>query len=109
MLRDRLGVKPPLFFTTKHLCTESSRHEGFPWCSVSDDGVEDDEELSHGRSDGDLRGLSGCAQACVEGLDNGVASDGGNGRHIEDSADSCAAAPDRAASAEHAAVTIEGR
>ena len=49
----------------ERLCCGSS---GLPWCLVSQDGVEDDEEFAHAGGDGDFPGPAACDQALEEGL-----------------------------------------
>ena len=56
-----------------------------------------------------LAGLTAPYQALVEGLERGVAADGGQGRHVQRGADAGAAAHDHAAAAEGAAVAVDRR
>ena len=45
---------------------------GLPWFSVSQDGVEDDEKLSHAGGEGLLAGFAGGAEFVVMGGDDRV-------------------------------------
>src|SRR5262245_8163481 len=59
-----------------------------------DDGVDDDQELSHTSSDDDLEGFSVLSQSIGESSDDGIAPPGGNGSHVEHGANGFASAAD---------------
>ena len=90
--------------TSERLCCGSSV---LPWGLALEDGVEDDQELTHGGGDGDLGGLAAGDEARIEGADRGIAADGGEGRHVQGLADAGAAAEDHAPAAEGAAVAVD--
>src|SRR4051794_41759325 len=60
---------PPSLATGERLSWVSS---GLPWFLVSQDGVEDGEELAGDGDEGDHLGLAGGAEAIAEGLEDGV-------------------------------------
>ncbi|ESZ56335.1 hypothetical protein X728_26455 [Mesorhizobium sp. L103C120A0] len=51
---------------------------------VSDDCVEDGEELSHCGNDGDDLWIAGCDEAVPKGFEDGIVPDGNQGSHEED-------------------------
>ena len=75
-----------------------------PWFSVSEDCVEDGEQLSHDGDQGELFRFAGLDQALVEGLERWVVFGGDEGGHVEGGADLGAAAPDGSPAAHPAAV-----
>src|SRR6187200_2297605 len=80
---------------------------GLPWFAVSQDGVEDDEELSHAGDQGLLAGFSGGAELVVMGGDDRVGAAGDQGGHVEGGAHGGSAAGDGAAAAHAAAVAVD--
>ena len=58
-----------------------------PWGFVSEDGVEDGEELSCCGDEGDHFGFSCSNEALMEGFEKRIAAFGGEGSHEEDGAD----------------------
>src|ERR1700722_12963163 len=71
---------------------------------ITDEGVGEDEELSHDRHDGDLGGFSGFDHGLVFGFEFRVASDGVEGGHVESLSGSWAPAADGSLSMGLAAV-----
>ena len=71
---------------------------------ISKDGVENREELAHGRGERDFGRAPGRAKPLVEGGDGWVATNGGNCGHVQDSADGGAAARHYAPAAQRTAV-----
>src|SRR4051812_49710194 len=69
---------------------------GLPWFLVSQDGVEDGEELAGDGDEGDHLGLAGGAEAIAEGLEDGVVTAGHEGCQEQGAADALAAAADHA-------------
>src|SRR3954464_11968626 len=65
----RAPPPPPSLATGERLSWVSS---GLPWFLVSQDGVEDGEELAGDGDEGDHLGLAGGAEAIAEGLEDGV-------------------------------------
>ena len=82
---------------------------GLPWFAVSQDGVEDDEELAHAGDEGLLAGFAGGAELFVVGGDDGIGAAGDQGGHVEGGAHGGAAAGDGAAAAQGAAVAVDRR
>jgi hypothetical protein len=60
-----------------------------PWFFVPEDGVEDGEEFSSDGDESELFRLSGVEEAKIESAQNGIASGGGDGGHIERAAHGC--------------------
>src|SRR5437899_1300287 len=85
----------------------SWRSSGLPWFAVSQDGVEDDEELSHAGDERLLAGFAGGAQLLVVRRDDWVLPAGDEGGHEEGGADRGAAAGDGAAAAQRPAVAVD--
>src|SRR3990170_869579 len=79
-----------------------------PWSTVSEDGVEDGEELTHDGGEGELLGFAGGEQASVEAGQDGVVMGSDEGGHVEHGADLGPAAPGCARAAPGAAVTVYG-
>src|SRR4051812_49460614 len=69
---------------------------GLPWFLVSQDGVEDGEELAGDGDEGDHLGLAGGAEAIAEGLEDGVVTAGDEGCEEQGAAHALAAAADHA-------------
>src|SRR3954467_12608865 len=69
---------------------------GLPWFLVSQDGVEDGEELAGDGDEGDHFGLAGGAEAIAEGLEDGVVTAGDERCGEQGAADPFAAAADHA-------------
>src|SRR5262249_43982940 len=65
-----------------------------PWLIVSDDGIEDGEELAGDRNDGDHLGLSSRDQTVEEGLQKGIVLFGDHCAHEQDAAHGRATSPD---------------
>src|SRR3954464_1442430 len=65
----RAPPPPPSLATGERLSWVSS---GLPWFLVSQDGVEDGEELAGDGDEGDHVGLAGGAEAFAEGFEDGV-------------------------------------
>ena len=72
-------------------------------------GVEDREELAHGRDERDLLGFPRRHEALIEGANHGVSSGSDEGAHGERRAHGGAAAPDEPCAAARAAVAGERR
>lgn len=87
----------------------SCRSSWCPWFLVSEDGVQDDEELSCGGDDGDELGFAGGHEAVAEGLEDGVVAGGDQGAHEQGSADDGSAAADEAPAAPFAGLAGVGR
>src|ERR1700693_2213186 len=85
----------------------SASSSGSPWFTVSQDVVEDDEELSHAGDEGLFAGFAGGSEFLVVGSDERVFPAGDEGGHREAGADRGAAAGDGAAAAQHTAVTVD--
>jgi len=66
-----------------------------------------DEEFAHDGDEGNFVGLTGGAQALVNGLEDGVAARGGEGRHVEGQAHVAATSANGAGAAIGAAVAVE--
>lgn len=81
----------------------------FPGGVVLDQGVEDDEELSHGGDEGGHFGFSLVEESLVEGFERGVVLDGDDGRHEEGFADLGASAAGGSSSSHFSAVAVGGR
>src|SRR3954469_9342376 len=84
---------PPSLATGERLSWVSS---GLPWFLVSQDGVEDGEELAGDGDEGDHLGLAGGAEAIAEGLEDGVVTAGDEGCEEQGAAHALAAAADHA-------------
>src|SRR3954462_15229050 len=69
---------------------------GLPWFLVSQDGVEDGEELAGDGDEGDHLGLAGGAEAIAEGLEDGVVTAGPEGSEEQGAAHALAPAADHA-------------
>src|SRR4051794_41645657 len=69
---------------------------GLPWFLVSQDGVEDGEELAGDGDEGDHLGLAGGDEALAEGLEDGVVTAGDEGCQEQGAAHTLAAAADHA-------------
>src|SRR5437764_9284760 len=67
---------------------------GRPGTAGFEDGIEGDEELSHAGDEDDFEGFTMLSEPIGEGFDDGVISLGGEGRHVENTADGFAAAAD---------------
>ena len=76
---------------------------------VPDHGVEDEEQLAHGRDEGHLTGLAAPAQAGVEVLGDRVVPDGGHGGHVQDLVYGRATDPGAAPAASLPTVPVQGR
>src|SRR5712672_3967247 len=87
----------------------SLKSSGLPWFAVSEDGIEDDDELSHAGGERLLAGFSGGSELDVVGRDDGIGAAGDQGRHKQSSAHGRAAAGDGAAPAHRAAVAVDRR
>src|SRR5258708_39572085 len=77
----------------------SVRSSGLPWFAVSEDGIEDDDELSHAGGERLLAGFSGGTELDVVGRDGGIGAACGQGRDKQSGAHGRAAAGERAAAA----------
>ena len=77
-----------------HKCPCWSRGGWGPFSLTADEGVCEDEKLSHDCHDGDLGGFSGFDHGLVFGFEFRVASDGVEGGHVESLSGSWAAATD---------------
>src|SRR5205085_7775612 len=69
---------------------------GLPWFLVSQDGVEDGEELAGDGDEGDHLGLSGGAEAFAEGFEDGVVAGGDEGCQEQGGAHALATAANHA-------------
>ena len=81
---------------------------GFPRGVVFEHGVEDDEEFSHAGGDRFFGLFAVGAKSFVEVFDSGIATDGGEGGHVEGVADVKSSAADGAGAGLLAAVVVEG-
>src|SRR3954449_9636209 len=84
---------PPSLATGERLSWVSS---GLPWFLVSQDGVEDGEELAGDGDEGDHLGLCGGAEAFAEGLEDGVVTGRDEGGQEQGGAHALASAGDHA-------------
>ena len=82
---------------------------GVPGLACFEEGIDDDQELSHAGGEDDFEGFAMLSQSICEGLDDRVAASGCQSGHVEDGADGFAAAADGAFASVLAAVAIEGR
>ena len=80
---------------------------GLPWFAVSQDGVEDDDELARTGDEGLLAGFAGGSELGVIRGDDRVGAAGDQGGHIEAGMHGDAAAGDGAAGAQRAAVAVD--
>ena len=80
---------------------------GLPWFAVSEDGIEDDDELSHAGGESLFAGFAGGSQLGVVSGDEWIGAAGDQGGHVERGAHGRAAAGDGAAPAQGAAVAID--
>ena len=80
-----------------------------PWFAISDDGVEDDEELSDAGGEGLLAGFPGGPKLLIIGGNDGVGSACDQCGHVEGGCHRRSAAGDGLAAAPDAAVAIDGR
>ena len=76
---------------------------------VAQQGVGQDQQLSHDGGEGDLGRLTGGSERVVLGLQVGVEADGDQGRHVDGLAQAGASAADEALAAVLAGVTGDGR
>ena len=81
----------------------------FPGLFVSDQGTEDGEEFVHGGDEGEFLVLSPEEKLLIEVFDDGVASDGGEGGHVECGADGGSTAPDGLFASKGSAVAVDRR
>ncbi len=103
-LQNRYGSETPPW--GERLCCRSSC---FPRGSVSEDSVEDCEELSCDGGEGSLFGFSLRDQVAIEAFEGWVMPGGGEGSHVEGCADVGASSPYGSLSAHGSAVAVEGR
>src|ERR1700675_4347956 len=82
---------------------------GLPWFAVSQDGIEDDDELAHAGDESLLAGFSGGSELGVIRSDDRVGPAGDQGRHAKTGAHRGAAAGDGTATAQRAAVAVDRR
>src|SRR5436305_12947815 len=80
-----------------------------PWLSVSQDGVENDEELTDACGEGLFGGLSGGSEFLIMRGDEGIGAAGDQRGHVEGGPDRRTASGDGLAAALDAAVAIDGR
>src|ERR1700726_5305715 len=78
-----------------------------PWFAVSQDGVENDDELSHAGGESLFAGFPGGAEFVVMRGDDRVLPAGNQGRHVEGAAHGRTPAGDGAAAAQGAAVAVD--
>jgi len=83
--------------------------ELFPWDSFAKHCVEQCDELSHARDEGDHFEFSIGHQSLVKVFDDGIVLGGGNGGHVEDGSDIAPAGVDGAFSGVSSGVAVEGR
>src|SRR5580658_2806604 len=79
-----------------------------PWLSVSQDGVEDDEELADAGGEGLFGGFSGGSQLLVIGGDDGIGAGSDQCGHVKRGPHWGAPAGDGFSAAPNAAVAIDG-
>ena len=93
--------------TDEHLCLEL-RVTRLPEAVLCDEGVGEDDELSHDGDEGDL-GLFSCgAELVIDGLEVWIAARGGKGGHVEGAAQLRASAADMAGAGLFAAIAGDG-
>src|SRR5579863_10639640 len=80
---------------------------GLPWFAVSQDGVEDDDELTDAGGERLFSGFAGGSEFFVVSGDYGIGAAGDQGGHEESGAHAGAPAGDGAASAQGAAVAVD--
>lgn len=80
-----------------------------PWLSVSEDRVEDGEELAHGGDQGGLGGPATGPEAKIEVADGRVPANGGDGGHEHHAAHVRPSARNGAVAAPCVGVAIDGR
>ena len=80
----------------------------FPGLFVSDQGIEDGEQLVHGGDEGEFLVLSPEEELLVEVFDGGVEADGAEGGHVERGADGGPTAPDGLFASKGSAVAVDG-
>ena len=73
-----------------------------------DDGVEDDEEFSHGGDEGHEFGFSGADESLIERFELCIVPDGDDGGHVEGLAELGSSAAGGSLPSERAAVAIGG-
>jgi hypothetical protein len=79
----------------------------FPQLVSADEGIEENDEFSHGGDAGDFGSLSVVSKASVEGFDGGVESDCAQGGHVEGASHAGAAAGYAALAAQRSAVVCD--
>src|SRR5258707_1992955 len=77
---------------------------GLPGAVFADEGVCEDDELSHDGGEGDFGLFAVCEETVVEGLERWIEAGGGDRGHVEGAADMGASALDVAGAAALAAV-----
>src|ERR1700682_3451160 len=82
---------------------------GLPWFAISQDGVEDDDELSDARGESLLAGFAGGSKLGVIRGDDGVGAAGDQGGHVEGGAHRGTTAGDGAATSQRTAVAVDRR
>src|SRR5947207_5652408 len=85
----------------------SEESSGLPWFAVSQDGIEDDEELAHAGDKGLLAGFPGGAEFGVMRGDDRVLPAGDERSHVERGAHRRPATGDGAATAQAAAIAVD--
>src|SRR6266849_9590875 len=103
------SILSPLLVRGERLCWKSSDMMALrtPRGAMFEHGIEDGEQLAHGRGERELGGFAGAAQAQVKSFKRGVAAHRGEGGHVECGPHLGAATPHRARSAHGAAVAVE--
>src|SRR3989304_1214050 len=74
---------------------------------IFDDGIEDDQELSHAGSEYDSEGLTRCLQALGELTNDRIEATSRKGGHVKHAADGSPASPDRTTTMEFPTITAE--
>src|SRR5262249_49543136 len=80
---------------------------GDPWFAVSEDGIEDDDELADASNESLLAGFAGGSELAVVSGDDRIGAAGDQGGHVEGGAHGGAATGDGAAAAHGAAVAVD--
>src|SRR3989304_1668687 len=74
---------------------------------IFDDGIEDDQELSHAGSEYDSEGLTRCLQALGELTNDRIEATSRKGGHVKHAADGSPASPDRTTTMEFPTITAD--
>lgn len=81
----------------------------FPFGVIFDHDVEDGEKFSETGNESEFEGFSFFREPLIEGLDDGIATHGGDGGHVEDGTNTGSSSPHGSSLRGLAAISIEGR